>query len=62
MNEAVAAGDAVNDAGLPITYRGTVYPWHLDQVGHMNVQHYVGMFDQATWSRYTAASSRSAKR
>ena len=20
----------------PITYRGTVYPWHCDHVGHMN--------------------------
>jgi acyl-CoA thioester hydrolase len=30
------------------TFRGVVYPWHCDQLGHMNVQHYVGMFDQAT--------------
>jgi acyl-CoA thioester hydrolase len=29
------------------TYRGIVYPWHCDHMGHMNVQHYVGMFDQA---------------
>jgi len=32
-----------------ITYRGTVYPWHCDQVGHMNVMWYVGKFDEATW-------------
>lgn len=32
------------------TYRGTVYPWHCDFVGHMNVMHYVGKFDQATWN------------
>jgi acyl-CoA thioester hydrolase len=29
------------------TFRGVVYPWHCDHLGHMNVQHYVGMFDQA---------------
>ena len=28
-------------------FRGVVYPWHCDHLGHMNVQHYVGMFDQA---------------
>jgi acyl-CoA thioester hydrolase len=31
------------------TYRGAVYPWHCDFMGHMNVMHYVGKFDQATW-------------
>jgi acyl-CoA thioester hydrolase len=31
------------------TYRGTVYPWHCDFNDHMNVQHYVGRFDEATW-------------
>jgi len=34
--------------GIP-TYRGVVYPWHCDHVGHMNVMHYVGKFDEATW-------------
>ncbi len=34
---------------FPVTFRGIVYPWHLDHMDHMNVQHYVGMFDQATW-------------
>jgi acyl-CoA thioester hydrolase len=29
------------------TYRGVVYPWNCDHLGHMNVQHYVAMFDQA---------------
>lgn len=33
----------------PITYRGTVYPWHCDHMGHMNVMWYVGKFDEATW-------------
>ena len=31
------------------SYRGTVYPWHCDFNGHMNVMHYVGKFDEATW-------------
>lgn len=31
------------------TYRGTVYPWHCDFNDHMNVQHYIGRFDEATW-------------
>ncbi len=35
-----------------ITYRGTVYPWHCDQVGHMNVMWYVGKFDEATWNLF----------
>ncbi len=37
---------------LPITYRGTVYPWHCDQMGHMNVMWYVGKFDEATWQLF----------
>jgi acyl-CoA thioester hydrolase len=31
------------------TYKGTVYPWHCDQMGHMNVMWYVGKFDEAVW-------------
>ena len=34
----------------PITYRGAVYPWHCDHIGHMNVMWYVGKFDEATWN------------
>jgi acyl-CoA thioester hydrolase len=32
-----------------LTYRGIVYPWHCDHMGHMNVMWYVGKFDEATW-------------
>ncbi len=32
-----------------LTYRGTVFPWHCDHMGHMNVMWYVGKFDEATW-------------
>ena len=31
------------------TYRGFVYPWVIDHVGHMNVSSYVGRFDEASW-------------
>jgi acyl-CoA thioester hydrolase len=34
------------------TYRGTVYPWHCDHMGHMNVMWYVGKFDEATWNLF----------
>ena len=37
---------------LDITYRGVVYPWHCDHVGHMNVMWYVGKFDEATWNLF----------
>jgi acyl-CoA thioester hydrolase len=31
------------------TYRGFVYPWSMDHVGHMNVASYTARFDEATW-------------
>lgn len=31
------------------TYRGVVYPWSIDHMGHMNVQFYTGRFDEASW-------------
>jgi len=50
-----------------VTYRGAVYPWHCDHVGHMNVMWYVGKFDEATWQFFNALGLtprylRSAKR
>ena len=38
------------DLGAEPTYRGTVYPWHCDHVGHMNIMWYVGKFDEANWN------------
>lgn len=35
-----------------LTYRGTIYPWHCDHMGHMNVMWYVGKFDEATWQLF----------
>src|SRR3569832_2939642 len=34
------------------TYRGTVYPWQCDHVGHMNIMWYVGKFDEANWKLF----------
>ena len=35
-----------------VTYRGTVYPWQCDHMGHMNVMWYVGKFDEAVWNLF----------
>lgn len=37
------------------TYRGVVYPYQLDHMGHMNVQWYTEKFDQATWHLFAKA-------
>jgi acyl-CoA thioester hydrolase len=37
-----------------LTYRGAVYPWQCDHMGHMNVMWYVGKFDEATWQLFSA--------
>jgi acyl-CoA thioester hydrolase len=37
-----------------ITYRGVVYPWQCDHMGHMNVMWYTGKFDEATWNFFAA--------
>lgn len=37
-----------------LTYRGAVYPWHCDHMGHMNVMWYVGKFDEANWNLFVA--------
>jgi acyl-CoA thioester hydrolase len=34
------------------TYRGTVYPWQSDHVGHMNIMSCVGKFDEANWDLF----------
>ena len=40
--------------GLIETYRGVVYPRHLDHMDHMNVAHYVETFDQGVWHLFAA--------
>ena len=42
---------AMSETGTLVdTYRGAVYPWHCDHMGHMNVMWYIGKFDEATWT------------
>ena len=36
-------------AGWIETFRGVVFPYQCDHQGHMNVMHYMGMFDQGGW-------------
>src|SRR5215831_16107426 len=45
----------------PVTYRGVVYPWHCDHMGHMNVMWYVGKFDEATWQLLAAIGATPAR-
>jgi hypothetical protein len=47
-------GKRVMPSGLEVTYRGMVYPWHCDHMGHMNVMWYVGKFDEATWQLFSS--------
>jgi acyl-CoA thioester hydrolase len=37
-----------------LTYRGAVYPWHCDHMGHMNVMWYVGKMDEASMNLFAA--------
>jgi acyl-CoA thioester hydrolase len=38
--------------GQAPTFVGMAYPHQLDHMGHLNVQGYVGMFDQASWALF----------
>ena len=40
--------------GLIETYRGVVYPRHLDHMDHMNVAYYVEKFDEGVWHLFAA--------
>ncbi len=37
---------------LLLTYRGTVYPQHLDHMDHMNIQYYMAKFDEVVWNLF----------
>jgi acyl-CoA thioester hydrolase len=37
------------------SYRGTVYPWQWDHVGHMNIMWCVGKFDEANWNVFASS-------
>jgi acyl-CoA thioester hydrolase len=40
-----------------LTYRGTVYPWQCDHIGHRNVIWYVGKLDETTWHLFVQIGS-----
>ena len=42
------------------TYRGVIYPWQCDHMGHMNVMWYVGKFDEATWNLFAGVGITTA--
>jgi acyl-CoA thioester hydrolase len=44
-----------------LTYLGTIYPWHCDHMGHMNVMWYVGKFDEATWQLFASVGLPSSR-
>lgn len=37
------------EGGSVVTFVGVVHPWMCDRMGHMNVRHYAGMFDDASF-------------
>jgi len=37
-------------------YKGMVHPWLCDVMGHMNVRHYMGMFNDATYQLLAEAT------
>lgn len=43
-----------NTEKRPITYKGAIFPWHCDHMGHMNVMWYVSKFDEATWHQFAS--------
>jgi acyl-CoA thioester hydrolase len=43
-----------------LTYRGSVYPWQCDQMGHMNVMWYVGKMDEASHNLFASLAVTSA--
>ncbi len=54
---ATGKGNTSPMAEFIVTYRGSVYPWHCDHMGHMNVMWYVGKFDEATWQILAAVGA-----
>jgi acyl-CoA thioester hydrolase len=50
-----------NMAKFAVTYRGTVYPWQCDHMGHMNVMWCVGKFDEASWHLLSALGLTAAR-
>lgn len=41
-----------------ISFRGVVFPWDCDAMGHLNNKHFLGLFDQAAWHVFLALGYR----
>ena len=41
-----------------VSYRGVIFPWDCDAMGHLNNKHYFGLFDQAAWHLFLALGFR----
>ena len=39
---------------LPCFHRATIPEEYLDVMGHMNIRHYMGLFDEAAWGFFSA--------
>jgi acyl-CoA thioester hydrolase len=39
---------------LPCFHRATIPEAYLDVMGHMNIRHYMGLFDEAAWGFFSA--------
>ena len=48
-------------SGWTETGRAVVFPWHCDHLGHLNVKHYVGMFDIGAFHFLSDARIRVAR-
>lgn len=41
-----------------VSFRGVVFPWECDSMGHLNNKHYLGLFEQAAWHVFLALGYR----
>ena len=41
---------------MHVFFKGIVHPWFCDVMGHMNVRHYMGMFDDASYQLLAEAT------
>lgn len=46
QNDILKSGD--------ISFRGVIFPWDCDSMGHLNSKNYYGIFDQAGWHVFLA--------
>ncbi len=39
----------MNEKAMITCYKGTAQPWFCDVMGHMNIRHYMAMFDESSY-------------